>query len=206
MLYNTTHKITKVIDPPSQEDIYNCPHYFAMSYEQVKKSAPQFLMSLLDQFPFDGRKSILQIRPQDFRTKNAGIDGAFWHADDNVRLLNAQGHQRDQYAKDQNDWHLMTISWGAGCCTEFIETPWEMCSSVQDMGTWSKQLNQHMSAPYTKITAQKNQLMEYTSLDVHQADGIWHEKGLRLFIVAFDCSDLENQIRILPTLRSLDGK
>lgn len=207
MLYNMTHRLSKTIAPPSQEDIYNCPHYFSMSYEQVKKSgAPSFLIGLLDQFPFDGRKSILQIRPQDFRTQNTKVDGDFWHADDNVRLLDETGVQRDIYAKDQYDWHLMTISWGAGCQTEFMTTPLEMCSSVLDMRTWSSQLSHHITQPHDSITAPKDQMMEYTSLDIHRADGKWHEEGLRLFIVAFDCSNLENHERILPSIRQLDGK
>src|SRR5271170_2742591 len=104
MMYNTTHKLTKIILPPSQEDIYNCPHYFAMSYEQVKSSgAPEFLIKLLDQFPFDDRKNILQIRPQDFRKDNASIDGRHWHTDYNVRILEA-GQQKKVYANSHDDF------------------------------------------------------------------------------------------------------
>ena len=206
--YNNTHKFTKIIEPPSQEEIYNCPHYFAMSYEQVKSSgAPQFLIKLLDQFPFDGRKNLLQIRPQDFRTQNAGIDGAFWHVDDNVRLINSQGAQQDYYAKDEFDWHIMTISWGHGAQTEFITKPVELTGSCHDMVSWQADFTDFIGTVQGEIiSAPKNQMVEYTSRDVHRADGIWHSKGLRLFVVAFDCSDLENQVRILPSIRQLEGK
>ena len=111
MLYNTTHKLTKVIEAPTQEDIYNCPHYFAMSYNQLKESgAPEFLIALLDQSPFDGRKNILQIRPQDHRSSNIKIDGSHWHTDYNVQLL-VDGEQKKIYADDHDDFHLMVISW-----------------------------------------------------------------------------------------------
>src|SRR5271166_3488636 len=119
MLYNVTHKLTKQIPEPSQEEIYNCPYYFGMSLEQVKQSgAPEFLVKILDQFPWDGRKSILQIRPQDFRYRRPNIDGGFWHCDDNVRLISSTPS-----ADSIDDFHLMVISWGGVCGTEFIETP-----------------------------------------------------------------------------------
>ena len=181
MLYNTTHRFTKFITPPSQEDIYNCPHYFAMSYDQVKKAgAPQFLIDLLDQFPFDGRKNILQIRPQDFRTQNASIDGRHWHADYNVRVLDENGNQKKVYAKTHDEFHLMVISWGAGCRTEFIDTPMELPNNLIDWQSWDEELNEKLKLPYDIVSAQKNQMVEYTGRDLHRADGIMHSTGLRL--------------------------
>lgn len=207
MLYNTTHKISKVIEPPSQEDIYNCPHYFAMSYDQVKNSgAPQFLMNLLDQFPFDGRKNVLQIRPQDFRSGKSNIDGTFWHCDDSVRLLDSRGSQYDAWAKDEFDWHLMVISWGAGCKTQFIDTPMELTGSIKDQAGSTRQLHEQLKKPYEIMSAEKNQMIEYTSRDVHRADGICHSAGLRLMIVAFDCSNIDGNIRMLPSIREADEK
>ena len=105
MLYNTTHKFTKLIEPPSQEEIYNCPYYFSMSYEQIKAAdPPQFLLNILDQFPFDGRQNIIQVRPQDFR-KNIIVDGKQWHTDVSARLLN----DKKLFAKKHDDWHLMLV-------------------------------------------------------------------------------------------------
>lgn len=207
MLYNTTHRFTKTIAPPSQEDIYNCPHYFAMSYNQVKASgAPQFLIDLLDQFPFDGRKNILQIRPQDFRDGNIGIDGRHWHTDYNVRLLD-----KKVYASSHDDFHLMVISWGAGCSTEFIDTGMELPNNLElkdskkKWDLWDVALNSKLKEPYKVVAAKKNQMVEYTARDLHRADGVLHSKGLRLMIVAFDCDDIDGNVRILPSIRDIDN-
>jgi hypothetical protein len=207
MLYNTTYKFTKIIEPPSQEDIYNCPHYFAMSYDQVKVAgAPQFLMSILDQFPFDGRKNILQIRPQDFRLENTPIDGRHWHTDYNVRLLD-----KKVYANNHDDFHLMVISWGAGCSTEFITTPMdlpnnlELKESKEKWDLWDQSLSERLSQPFDRQSAPKNQMVEYTARDLHRADGIMHSTGLRLMIVAFDCDDIDGNVRVLPSIRDMDN-
>jgi hypothetical protein len=210
MIYNTGHKFTKVIEPPSQEDIYNCPHYFGMSYDQVKESgAPEFLIKLLDQFPFDGRKNILQIRPQDFRSSNIKIDGSHWHTDYNVRLL-VDGQQTKIYANDHDDFHLMVISWGAGPSTEFITTAMDLPDNLKnkdsdaDWKSWNDALNSRLAQPYEAITAPKNQMLEYSTKDLHRADGILHSTGLRLMIVAFDCNSIDGQIRILPSIKEID--
>jgi hypothetical protein len=211
MFYNITHKLTKIISPPSQEDIYNCPHYFAMSYDQVKKSgAPEFLIKLLDQFPFDGRKNILQIRPQDFRSGVAPIDGRHWHTDYNVRLL-IDNKQTKVYANSHEDFHLMVISWGAGCSTEFITTPMDLPDNLKnkdsdaDWNFWNNSLNEKLAQPYSYIVAPKNQMMEYTTRDLHRADGVMHSIGLRLMIVAFDCDSIDGQVRILPSIKDVDN-
>jgi hypothetical protein len=207
MLYNTTHRLTKIIKEPSQEEIYNCPHYFAMSYERVKSAgAPRFLLRLLDEFPFDGRKNVLQIRPQDFRNSNAVIDGRHWHTDYNVRLLD-----KKIYANHHQDFHLMVISWGAGCSTEFIDTPMdlpnnlELKDSKEKWEQWDQSLALALSQSFSKITAPKGQMMEYTTTDLHRADGIMHSPGLRLMIVAFDCDDIDGNVRILPSIRDIDN-
>jgi hypothetical protein len=212
MLYNTTHKLTNVIAPPSHEDIYNCPHYFAMSYDQVKNAgAPEFLIKLLDQFPFDGRKNILQIRPQDFRSGNAPIDGRHWHTDYNVRLLDSTGNQFKVYAKDHDDFHLMVISWGAGYNTEFIDSPMELPDNLNTIYSesawekWNNALNDELKKPYTVVSAPKNQMIEYTSRDLHRANGIMNSTGMRLMIVAFDCSEIDGTVRVLPSIKDLDN-
>jgi len=212
MLYNTTHKFTKIIEAPSQEDIYNCPHYFAMSYDQVKNSgAPSFLINILNQFPFDGRKNILQIRPQDFRNTTISIDGKHWHTDYNVRVLDETGNQKKIYANDHDDFHLMVISWGAGCSTEFIDTPMELPDNIQNKNTkndwdnWDSALQAALRNPHKTLTAPKNQMVEYTSRDLHRADGIMHSQGLRLMIVAFDCNNIDGTERILPSIKDQDN-
>ena len=200
MLYNTTHQFTKLIDPPSQEDIYNCPHYFTMSYDQIKAAgAPQFLVKILDQFPFDGRKNIVQVRPQDFR-KNNIVDGMQWHTDVSARLLDG----KKLFAQKHHDWHLMLISFGAGCSTEFITTPMELIDNLAEHQTWPSALSEKMKEPFETVVANKNQLVEYTELDIHRADGVIHSTGLRLAIIAFDCDDGDGNVRVLPSIRELD--
>jgi hypothetical protein len=202
MLYNTTHKFTKLIIPPSQEDIYNCPHYFSMSYDQIKNSnAPSFVMNILDQFPFDGRKNIIQVRPQDFRNGNKIVDGIQWHTDVSARMLN----DKKLFVKRHNDWHLMLISFGAGCSTEFITTPMELIDNLEDHKNWSEALSKKLLEPFEIITASKNQLVEYTERDMHRADGIVQSTGLRLAIIAFDCDNGEGNVRILPSIKELDN-
>jgi hypothetical protein len=178
-----------------------------MSYDQVKSSgAPRFLINLLDQFPFDGRKNVLQIRPQDFRSGNAGIDGRHWHTDYNVRLLD-----KKVYANSHDDFHLMVISWGAGCLTEFIDTPMELPNNLEAKDTkekwdlWDNALNKRLLEPYDIVKAQRNQMAEYTARDLHRADGVMHSKGLRLMIVAFDCDDIDGNVRILPSIKEIDN-
>lgn len=211
MLYNTTHQFTKIIEPPSQEDIYHCPHYFAMSYDQVKQSgAPEFLIKLLDQFPFDGRRNVLQIRPQDFRDGNNPIDGRHWHTDYNVRLLE-NNIQKKMYANNHDDFHLMVISWGAGCSTEFIDSPMELPNNLElkdskeKWDLWDKALSDRLIQPFEVVSAPKNQMVEYTARDLHRADGIMHSNGLRLMIVAFDCDDIIGRVRVLPSIKDIDN-
>lgn len=201
MIYNATHKFTKIIEPPSQEDIYNCPHYFSMSYDQIKESGPpEFLIKLLDQLPFDGRKNVIQVRPQDFRVANTPIDGLQWHADVSARLLN----DKKLFAKKHDDWHLMFISFGAGCGTEFITTPMDLIDNLTDHQNWPGALAKALEQPFDTILAPKNQLVEYTPRDLHRADGVMHSTGLRLAIVAFDCDDGGGNVRVLPSIKKLD--
>jgi hypothetical protein len=202
MFYNTTHQFTKTIEPPSQEDIYNCQHYFSMSYDQIKAAgAPEFLIKLLDQFPFDGRKNIIQVRPQDFRSGDKVVDGVQWHTDVSARMLN----DKKLFVKKHNDWHLMLISFGAGCSTEFITTPMELIDNLDEHQKWPEAMTKALAQPFETIVAPKNQLVEYTERDMHRADGIVQSTGLRLAIIAFDCDDGEGNVRILPSIKELDS-
>jgi hypothetical protein len=201
MLYNATHKLTVSIAEPSQEDIYNCPYYFGMSYDQVKQSGcPEFLVKLLDQFPFDGRKNVLQIRPQDFRTQRPNIDGAFWHCDDNVRLIN------DTPCADSiDDFHLMVISWGGMCGTEFIETHMDLPNHLQDPQGAHNLMNHYIAQGIETKIMPSGVMVEYTSRDLHRAALINDVGKLRLMIVAFDNNKIDGNIRILPTIREQCG-
>jgi hypothetical protein len=213
MLYNTGHKFIKIIDPPSQEDIYNCPYYLAMSYEQIKQSgAPQFLIKILNEFPFSGRKNFLQIRPQDFRTNELpyNFDGTHWHTDYNVRLLRYD-KQVKFYAKNHQDFRIMSMSFGAGPSTQFITTPMELPNNLETQDSkekwdiWDKSVKSRLEQGYDSKTSAKNQLSEYTTLDLHRCDGSIYSNGLRLVIVAIENDDIDGNVRILPTIRDYDN-
>lgn len=213
MLYNTGHRFTKIIDPPSQEDIYNCKYYFGLNYNQVKVSgAPKFLIDLLDQFPLDGRNNFLQIRPQDFRVGMPyNVDGTHWHTDYGVRLVDSNGNQIKAYAKNHNEFHVMTISWGHGTLTDFIKTPMELPNNLEYNNTkerwefWNNSLLNRLKEPFEFISAPMNQMSEYTSRDLHRNDGIIHSNGLRLLIIATDCDHIEGSVRIWPSIREIDN-
>lgn len=206
MLYNTTHKLGNYISGPNQEEIYTCPHYFAMSLKQIKEAnAPTWLLKVLEQFPFDGRKEIIQVRPQDFRKANIKIDGSHWHSDYNQRLIDKNGQEYKVYPTRHNDFHVMTISWGAGPQTEFIETPMELPNNLVDWDGWRQALDQRLSEPFETITCPKDQMIEYTSYDLHRADAILHSTGLRLIIIAFDNDQIEGNVRILPSIKENDA-
>lgn len=212
MLYNTGHKFTNIIEPPTQDEIYNCKYYFGSSYNQVKASgAPKFLMDLLDQFPFDGRNNFLQIRPQDFRKGMPyNVDGTHWHTDYGVRLLDENGKQKKMYARDHNEFHVMTISWGAGTLTEFVKTPMELPNNLEyndtkeKWETWNNLLLERLKEPFESFSSPMNQMSEYTSKEVHRNDGIIHSNGLRLLIIATDCDRVEGTPRIWPSIKELD--
>lgn len=213
MLYNTGHRFTNIIQPPSQEDIYNCPLYFEMSYDQIKNvGAPQFLISLLDQFPFDGRKNFIQVRPQDFRTGNPyNLDGTHWHTDYSARLINEDGSKKKVYAKDHNEFHIMTISWGAGCRTEFAKTPMELPNNLDYKDTkekweiWNNMVVERLKEPFESAIAPNDQMSEYTTRDLHRANRVIHSKGLRLLIIATDSDNIDGNIRILPSIKEMDN-
>lgn len=124
MLYNSTWKRKNIITGPTQEEIFHMPEYFALSREEVfaHSGTPDFLKFILDEFPWDGRKSLLQIRPQDFRNKIPDALGSNYHTDIMVRLHD--GHVR--VARDSHEMHLMVCSWGGVVGTDFISTPMEM--------------------------------------------------------------------------------
>ena len=58
-----------------------------------------------------------------------------------------------------------------------------------------------VSSTIRVISAPKNHLMEYTTRDLHRADGILHSNGFRLMIVAFDCNIIDGQVRVLPSIK-----
>lgn len=189
--YNCTHRFTKFIEEPAQEEIYECPHYFGMSLDQViAAGAPQFLRTILDQFPWQGRPTVLQIRPQDFRTENILIDGTWWHCDTNYRATDGS----KIWAKNETDMRLMVVSFGGVRETEFVKTPMEYEGWAN-----SKQLLD--GKEFEIEVAQPNQLVEYTSLDFHRASPNIRFGKMRLMIVAFESDEIMGNVNVLPSIK-----
>jgi hypothetical protein len=81
----------------------------------------------------------------------------------------------------------------------------ELKDSKENWEIWDNSLKERLSNPFEAITAPKNQMVEYTTRDLHRADGIMHSSGLRLMIVAFDCDEIDGNVRMLPSIRDLDN-
>lgn len=201
MIYNATWRRKNFIEGPTQDQIYRMPEYFARSREEVfaDPRCPDFLKRILDQFPWDGRKSLLQIRPQDFRTRVPEALGSNWHTDIMVRLHD--GNVR--VARDSKEMHLMVCSWGDVVETEFLGNPMEM----RDIFDGQKPefspmdlLNTVHRTPLKIESARPGELIEYTSADIHRMGDRPRLGRLRLMIVAFDSDTIEAGGIELPSI------
>jgi hypothetical protein len=202
LLYNTTHRVTKSIASPSQEEIYNCPEYFALSYDEILKSktCPEFLKKILDEFPWDGRPNVLQVRPQDFRVKRPELLGDNMHTDIMVRLND--GNVR--VARNSHEFHLMVCSWGGVTGTDFIKTPMEMrdiFDGVKPEFTPMDLLNTVHATPFDVVTSKEGELIEYTSRDIHRMHPNYRLGNFRLMIVAFDTDTVVAGGMVLPSIK-----
>jgi len=81
MIYNTGFVFRKLIESPTQEEVYSCPEFYALTRQEILShdQCPDFLRRVLGEFPFDGRQNVVQVRPQDFRTQATGHMGDHWH-------------------------------------------------------------------------------------------------------------------------------
>lgn len=202
MIYNTTHKFTKMMTARSQEEIYNCPEYFAMSRDEIVNSGcPAFLKDTLDEFPWNDRPNVIQVRPQDFRLGKPSLLGDHWHVDVNVRLKDGTVRA----AQDMLDFRLLVVSFGNIVETEFIKTPMDL-PDLCTAGISHPEVFGRVSTMSMEIEAPlPNQMGEYTSLDIHRM-GKNHKVGrLRLMIVAFESSTVPSGGWALPSIREKDG-
>lgn len=203
MLYNASHTFTRLIVPPSQDAIFNCPEFYAMSVEEIRATGkcPDEIMRVIDDFPWSDRANVLQVRPQDFRTKAHPVLGRGWHIDNNVRLND--GNVRT--AKDMFDWRLLTAAFGNVVETEFVAVPMELpdlSEAGADHGAFFRAVAaqnppRHSAAP--------NQVSEYTSRDIHTVGDNIKLGRLRLMIVAIESSDIEANGRMFPSIRETGG-
>lgn len=198
MIYNTGHRFTKLLTSVEQEQIYECPEYFAMSRDEIIKSGcPEFLKRTINEFPWANRPNVIQVRPQDFRRSKPAALGDGWHIDDNVRLKDG----KVRVAKSLEDFRLLVVSFGGVVQTDFIATPLEM-PDISIPGThygefFSKLANHkfeiHQAAP--------NQLAEYTSKDIHRMGQSYNLGRLRLMIVAFESDEVVGDGIVLPSIK-----
>lgn len=199
MIYNDGHKFTKLIESCSQEDIYNCPEYFAMSRDEIVKSGcPSYLKRILDDFTWADRPNVIQVRPQDFRTQKPMLLGDGWHIDVNVRLKDGKVRTTDS----MNDFRLLVVSFGDVVQTEFIKTHLELPdlfeSNAPGHGEFFSKVNQ---MHFEIEQAGPNQLAEYTSRDIHRMGNNYKLGRFRLMIVAFESSIVTGDGWVLPSIK-----
>jgi hypothetical protein len=198
MLYNATHKWLNFLPEASQEDILNCPEFFAMSLEEIEKSGscPEFLLKILRAFPWLSRPNVIQVKPQDFRKSVPRALGTNTHLDDNVRLKDGVCRTSDNLF----DFRLLSVCFGDVLETDFVSTPMELPDLDDkknvDYAKWfanlPNNLQYHHAAP--------NQLAEYTSRDLHRMGTRPRLGRARLFIVAFECNKPISGGKIFPTI------
>ena len=202
MIYNTSYRFLQYIDPPSQEDVYNMPEYFAMSTgEVIASGCPTFLRNILLQMPWKDRPNVLQIRPQDFRTGQPPLLGDFWHIDNNVRLRDG----KTRVAPNLDDFRLLVVSFGNVVETDFLVGPCEYpeldCTGANHPPIW-QEVNQY-AGPYD--TVGPNQIAEYTSKDIHRMGRNPKLGRFRLVIIGFESSVVKGEGWKLPSIREKES-
>ncbi len=197
-VYNASHYFVGEIlfEEPSQEEILNCPEFFAMSYAQIRASGecPPFLDKILGAFPWTGRNNVIQVKPQDFRKAKPSTLGEGVHLDLNVRLKDGKIRTADNL----DDFHLSIVSFGGVCQTEFVKTPMELpdLDGPVDYLKFFQDLPENMKYHSPK----PGQLATYRSSDLHRMSPKFKLGNARLMIVAFECNkDLANGI-VLPSI------
>jgi hypothetical protein len=166
MLFNTGHKFLEILEPMSQEEILSCPEVFCMTLEATL-AHPQCTAALrarLLAMPWSGAPTVLQVRPQDWRHGPLKVLGDGWHVDTGV-VECIDGVRR--CPPDLDDYRLLSVSFGDVTETEFVATPMEFPDArpPYDHGAYMGRL---ASMPFQTITAAPNQLVEYTSRDIHR--------------------------------------
>lgn len=199
VIYNTGFQFLHTIADPSQEDIYAMPEYFAMSRDEIVASGcPAFLKTILDQFPWKDRPNVIQVRPQDWRLGRPEVLGDGWHIDDSVRLKDG----KVRVASSLEDFRLLVCSFGNVCETDFIQGPLELPSLIGanygEFFGYVARLNPHY------VTPAPNQLVEYTSKDIHKVGARYRLGRFRLMIVAFESDHVIGDGWVLPSLKAKD--
>lgn len=201
MIFNTTFSLGKVLAPLSQEEIFNTPEFYAMSFENILKSGrcPKHLKRVIEEMELGERPNVIQVRPQDFRERAPYILGDGWHVDVNTNLANGREHR----AKSLDEFSSRVVSFGDVAETEFIAGPFEVDTdrfSPFDHSAFA----QHVACrSFKTIVSLPNQLAKYTSRDIHRVNPNIRLGRMRLIIVTFECEEAieETGGQIRPSIR-----
>lgn len=202
MLFNTGYKKSKFIREPDQDEIYEMPEYFAMSKEEISNhpTCTPALRRIIGDFPWISRKTVLQVRPQDFRKAKPELLGDHWHVDVNVRLKD----EKVRVAKSMDDFRLLVVSFGDVCGTEFIATQMELEDITLPHFDHGKFFDEVNRMKFDIFRAEQGQVIEYTSRDMHRMSPNFRIGRLRLMIVAFECDEVEADGWVLPSIMEKD--
>lgn len=187
MIFNATYSLGKVLEGLSQDEIYNTPEFYAMSFESILASnrCPDHLKRVIEQLELGDRPNVIQVRPQDFRTTLPHVLGGGWHVDVNTVLANGSEHR----AKSLEEFSSRVVSFGDVAETEFIEGPIEI--DTKKFSPYNHALfAQHVSSlKFKTVTAKPNQVARYTSRDIHRINPRVRSGKMRLIIVTFECDE-----------------
>lgn len=189
MIFNHRYMLGDFIDSPEQEDILNCPEFYAMSSDEIYKSSkcPNFLKKILLSFPWSLRPNCVQVRPQDFRTRVPNVLGNGWHCDINTTLANGKIHS----PKDLDEFRMLTVSFGDVAETEVIKKPLQIndVSPYDFVPFFNRVTSMVDSMRLETIVAGRNQILDYSSTDIHRIHPSYRIGNMRLIIVAFECDE-----------------
>lgn len=201
MIFNTSYRLGKILEPLSQEEILNTPEFYAMSLEGILESGrcPDHLRRVLLELEWGNRPTVVQVRPQDFRFGHPHILGTGWHVDVNTVLMNGTEHK----AKSLDEFYSMVVSFGDVAETEFIKGPLEINRPNVDPYDHCGFADLVNSLKFETVTAFPNQMATYTSRDIHRINPKIRRGNMRLIIVTFECDEAvdKNGGQIRPSIR-----
>lgn len=208
--FNNRYRLGPVVEGLSQEEILNTPEYYAMSFEQIitHPSCPKHLERVLLDMPWDGRPNYVQVRPQDFRTRDPEVLGRGWHVDINTALANGRMH----WARDLDEFRSMVVSFGDVAETEFLEGPLMINTSEwdpRDHCKFADYINGRVAREgLTTVALAPNQIATYTTRDVHRIRPKYRRGRARLIIVTVEQdSHLEDAAGVVrPTISQRGAK
>lgn len=204
MLFNTGHRFGEILPGMSQEEILSCPEVFCMTLEATLKHphCTEALKKALLAFPWSGAPTVIQVRPQDFRKRRPDVLGDGWHVDTGV-IENIDGVKRCPPQLD--DYRLMSVSFGNVAETEFVATPMEFPAVTPPYDHGAYMLPVNNTHNLRTVTAAPNQLVEYTSRDIHRMNPHYRVGNARLLFIVFESTTVPAGGVMLPNILDRPG-